>query len=217
MKNIDSGWGVGISYFYRFYAELLNAYGEGVSQSGNCIFLDNASIKGTIEFCFLDNKMSLIRFNLSFSETVCFARRIHASADYYACFFYFKEGMFPRVFDNASQLDTELSRMLGNGYVQYFSADVATLLKASSNEQIRGAIVVFTADALSSIRPMIDTYQNFHLFNGRTTKGSISMGAAMSDILTDLLLDHDKNFHSLYMLGGVYRLLSLLMIEIESK
>jgi len=217
MKYIKSGWGVGISYFYRFYTELLNAYGEGVSQSGNYIFTDNASIKGTIEFCFLNNKMSLIRFDLSFSENVCFTSSIHSDADYYACLFYFKEGMNIRVFDDTTQQTNEWLRMMGEGYAQYFSADVPALLKVSSNNQIRGAFVVFSADALTSIRLMKDGSDNNCLFDGRTAQGFLRMQTPMSDKLNELLADQRKNFQSMYMLGAVYILLSLLTAQIEEK
>lgn len=217
MRNINLDWGVGIFYFHCFYTVLLNAYGQGVSLSGNCISIDNGGITGTIEFCFLNNKISLVRFELSCSEAICFTRSIHTDPDYYVCVFYFKEGINPRVFGDAGQQETELSRMFGDGYAQYFSADAPTHLKLASNNQIRGAIVVFTSDALTSALPLNQMNESCHLFDGRTTNGFVQMQDSMADKLAALLTSHNRSFQSMYLLGGIYMLLSILIKQIESK
>lgn len=75
MKELYIDWGIGKRSFNKLYQNFLASYKAGVSLVGNCIYLDNEFVKGSVEMFPLNDKIEMFRVGLNFSEQVVIKKK----------------------------------------------------------------------------------------------------------------------------------------------
>lgn len=215
MKEICLNWGIGQKHFDDLYKQLLNAYKTGVTRSGKRINLNNPYVKGYVDFFSLTRKISLLRIDITYAETVNYRRIVKNQPDLYACMFSLKEGMDFHSFNTEEKQEMHRLGLSARHSVSYFSSDVQTLYQAVRGERSKVLIVTFASDSLNKL--LKNGYEdNLQLFNGNTIKGYTSMNAAMMDKAEELMEGRfEADIHKLYLLGAVYELLANLVDEVQ--
>lgn len=218
MREIITDWGVDKSHFLDLYKNMQKLYGRGVSLRENCITFDNQFAKGKVEFFPLDNKIAVLRLNLSFTEPVSFKRVLTLQPSYYACLFSLKDGVDLHAFDTIDEKEMNPLGLSAKHSVLYFSADVQTLFRLIPNEQTKVVIIVFTQNALKEILQNIDEKDRPEFFLGQSLKGYTGMNARMIEKVTELLeYSCNDTIQSLHFLGNVYQLLAAMLKQIEAE
>ncbi|MBV4357461.1 helix-turn-helix transcriptional regulator [Pinibacter aurantiacus] len=218
MKEIVTDWGIDMAHFQSLYKKVETLYGEGVTLKDNWIHFDNNFAKGEVGFFPLNNRLSIMKLDVLFSEAVNFKRKTIENPDYYACLFSLKEGVDLHAFDIIEEQEWNRFGLHARHSVLYFSSDVHTLFRVTPNERIKVLIVVFTSDALSDFLPVKHQNSVSQLFQGSTVKGYASMSAGMIDVVTDILQNDMLNdYQTLYLAGASHMILSMLMQQIEKE
>ncbi|MDH7459889.1 AraC family transcriptional regulator [Chitinophagaceae bacterium 26-R-25] len=218
MKEIITDWGVDHAHFNALYETIKDAFGRGVELIQDQIHMDNDFAKGNVDFFPLENKIALVRVNVSFAESINFSRVLEVGPDYYACLFSLKEGVDLHVFDGLDDQEMNKMGMSATQSVLYFSSDVQTLFRVIPGEQTKMVILVFSSDALVDVLPRIKNIERSRFRIGQSLKGYTTMSSAMVDKVTGIF-EHSSAEHiqPLYLLGAVYELLAILFLQLEEE
>jgi len=218
MKEIVADWGVDRPHFNKFFNTMLDALGVGVVLNNDCIQIDNPLAKGYVDFFPFNNGIALVRISILFTEAINFKRLLESGPEYYACLFSLKEGVDMHVFDGeADQQEMNGLGLSGKHSVLYFSSDVQSLFRVTPDEETKIVILVFTSGAFHEIFPY-SINGEFSAFRvGQSVKGYSNKNAEMVEKVTDIF-EHTsvERIQSLYLLGAVYQLLAVLLLQIEA-